>query len=601
VTIVTEVDAYKAHRIRSLAELSRLASVSRRIANSRLAVFLVAAAVVVAVIAHRLGNVCLWSLLVLGLGFIALALAHRRNDAREQRLRLAVAYDERVLARAGDDWQRFPHDGARYASPAHMYAGDLDVFGPASLFQLLNETATRSGEGRLAAWLSAPADATTILGRQAAVRELAPLSDFRRDLVVEAAAEGLDKIDPALFRDWATGPSLDRARWARHLPWLTVPALAVTYILSRDDVVPRIVPILLLLAQIIIAAAVKGTMAHFFNALSVADGGLARLRATFATLERMTFADPLLQTLTRGGDAVRASKALAELDFWYGFAEARRSQLSPVLNALLLWDIVMLFRISRWRDRYGTHIPLWIESLSEMEALCALAGFAHEHPRATYPTLLSGEPELRAEALAHPLLHQAVPNDVSIRGRGHALLLTGSNMSGKSTLLRALGANAVLALAGAPVIATSLALSVFKLATSMRVEDSLERGVSYFYAEVQRLKAVLDVAVENPGRCLFLLDEVLLGTNTRERQIASREILLRLLETGAIGAVTTHDVALTALADESGGRIVNGHFRDHLENGKMSFDYKLRPGIVDTSNALRVLELAGIPVTHAQL
>jgi DNA mismatch repair ATPase MutS len=233
-----------------------------------------------------------------------------------------------------------------------------------------------------------------------------------------------------------------------------------------------------------------------------------------------------------------------------------------------------------------------------MEALCALGGFAHERADAVFPQVTDGEPAIVALGLSHPLLAHPVGNDVAIRGRGHALLLTGSNMSGKSTMLRAIGTNVVLALAGAPVVARSFSVTALRLATSMRVEDSLERGVSYFYAEVQRLKAVLDVAIANPGQTLFLLDEVLLGTNTRERQIASREILLRLLETGAIGAVTTHDLDLTALAEEMQGRIVNGHFRDQLVDGKMTFDYRLCPGVVDTSNALRILELAGISLTR---
>lgn len=205
-------------------------------------------------------------------------------------------------------------------------------------------------------------------------------------------------------------------------------------------------------------------------------------------------------------------------------------------------------------------------------------------------------PCVEATALGHPLLDAPVPNDVSLPGPRHALLITGSNMSGKTTLMRAVGANVVLALAGAPVNARSFRLSPLQTLTSMRVKDSLERGVSYFYAEVQRIKAVLDAAQAARGQALFLLDEILLGTNTRERQIASREVLRLLLGTGAIGAVTTHDLSLAVLADEPGAHVVNVHFRDHLEAGKMVFDYRLRQGVVDTTNALRVLRLAGVPV-----
>ena len=539
----------------------------------------------------------LWGVAACVVAYIALALTHRTNDAAEARAEAALAYDERVLDRATLAWQRFPTDGARFADSAHMYAADLDVFGPASLFQKLNETATRIGETTLARWLSAPADASVIALRQAAARELAGRVEFRRSLVVESRARGDDKIDPERFAAWATsGPRIASARWARYLPFVLVPCLLVTYFASREGLVPPVVPFAFLFVQIVIASLTRRTMAAFFEALAGADQSLGRLRATFAHLESEKFDDAHLRALAAGTEG-RASDALKTLDFWYGFAEARRSQLGPVLNAIFLWDLVFLFRIDAWRERFGGQVPAWLTALGEIEALSSLGGFAHE-TTSVFPSVVSGEPCIEARGLVHPLLEKGVANDVAIRGNGHALLLTGSNMSGKSTLLRAIGSNAVLALAGAPVLAESLTLTVLHIATSMRVADSLSRGVSYFYAEVKRLKSVLDVAQAHPGSCLFLLDEILLGTNTRERQIASREVILSLLDSGALGAVTTHDLALTALDAESGGRVVNAHFRDHVEGGEMTFDYRLRPGVVDTTNALRVLELAGIKVRH---
>ncbi len=236
----------------------------------------------------------------------------------------------------------------------------------------------------------------------------------------------------------------------------------------------------------------------------------------------------------------------------------------------------------------------------ELEALSCVAGLAFDRPSFLWPTVEGSGPRVKAEGVGHPLLDAPVLNDVELPGPGCALLLTGSNMSGKTTLLRALGLNAVLALAGAPVCARAFSLTPLQVLTSMRVKDSLERGVSYFYAEVQRIKAVLDAAAAAKGQAMFLLDEILLGTNTRERQIASREVLRLLLTTGAIGGVTTHDLSLANLADEYGGKVVNMHFRDHLEDGKMVFDYRLRPGVVDTTNALRVLRMAGVPVEDSE-
>ncbi len=591
-------DETRAHRDLTRTQLAALGRRSWLVANARLVVFLGAAALGVA---FGLGKVGPWAPYGVGVGvlaYVVLIFVHRGVDDRERRARAGIAYDDRLLARLAGTWHAAPRDGAGYAPAGHPYAKDLDVFGRASLFQLLNETPTRSGEERLAGWLAAPADAQTIAVRHGAVRSLAPKLAFRRELSVAAAAEGDDKVDPAALVRWAGDTSLTLApvRWARLVPFFLVPATLLTYLASREDMLPRLVPIALLLVQIVIAGMVRGPLSHFFVGIAIADRSLERLRKTLARLEAEPFDEPHLVSLRRGGGDTPASVALKKLDFWYGFAEARRSQLGPVLNLLLLWDLVMLWRISGWRDRFGGQVAAWVSGLAEIEALSALAGFAAEHPRAVYPEIVAGEPTLEAKDLAHPLLDAPVPNDVSVCGSGHALLLTGSNMSGKSTLLRAVGVNVVLALAGAPVIASSMRVSVLRMATSMRVEDSLERGVSFFYAEVQRLKLVLDIARAHPATCLCLLDELLLGTNTRERQLASREIVGRLLETGAIAMITTHDLDLTTLETETQGRVVNAHFRDLLAEGKMAFDYKLRPGIVDTTNALKVLELAGIPV-----
>jgi DNA mismatch repair ATPase MutS len=268
-----------------------------------------------------------------------------------------------------------------------------------------------------------------------------------------------------------------------------------------------------------------------------------------------------------------------------------------VVNFLALWDLIWIFRLEAWRRVCGGQVRRWFQSLAQLEALCSLAAYAYARPRHAFPRV-GGPLRYEARGLGHPLLDRPVVNDVSLPGPRSALLVTGSNMSGKTTLLRAMGANAVLALAGAPVCASSLELSVLQVLTGMRVKDSLERGISYFYAEVSRLRVLLDAASERRGEVMFLLDEILLGTNTVERQIASREVLALLLRTGAIGAVSTHDLSLASLANSPELAVRNVHFRDTLRDGQMSFDYRLREGVVDTTNALRVLRQAGIPVSE---
>src|SRR5262249_53138654 len=256
-----------------------------------------------------------------------------------------------------------------------------------------------------------------------------------------------------------------------------------------------------------------------------------------------------------------------------------------------LWDVWSAAALVRWRARYGIHVRRWIASMAEIEALASLASFAAEHPSYVFPEVGTGALRLVAEGLGHPLIPggRRVDNDVAFAEPGSALMVGGSNMSGKSTLLRAVGVNAVLALAGAPVCATRLSMAECRVRTSMRIKDSLEEGVSHFYAELGRLKAIVDSA-DAGERVLFLLDEVLHGTNSRERSVGAKAVASPLLDRGAVGAVSSHDLGLSDLEAESGGRVRNVHFQELVEGDKMTFDYRLKPGVVTSSNALRLMK-----------
>jgi DNA mismatch repair ATPase MutS len=324
-------------------------------------------------------------------------------------------------------------------------------------------------------------------------------------------------------------------------------------------------------------------------------------RAMFALVEAEAFDARLL-----AGDRARlvagtrkASEEISALERIVGFVDARRNEVFRLLiGPLLMWDVHGAFALARWRARAGSHVRGWLDVLGEVEGLASLAGFAFEHPDFAWPELAE-EPAFEARSLGHPLLSdgQRVGNDVRLPGAGHALVVTGSNMSGKSTLLRALGVNALLAYAGAPVCATRLRIGEARIATSMRIEDSLEEGVSHFYAELKRLKRVVDLALEQ-GRApvLFLLDEILHGTNSRERVIGACGVVRELVQHAALGAVSTHDLGITALERELGGRVENVHFEEQVDGGTMTFDYVLRPGIVHSSNALRLMRAVGIAV-----
>lgn len=594
---------FRVHRERRAVALRDEAAMDRigaRLANLRAVAFVGAALALAVTYFGRAPGWGYWAGAGLAAAYVALAVIHHRVIRREEAARIRRQVSERGIGRLTGQWHAFPGRGERYQTEGHLYAADLDVFGQGSLFQLCDETATRAGEERLASWLAAPAPEPVVRDRQGAVRELVPMLDFREGLAVEGARLSAAKADPAGFVRWCEGgPYLQSIRWARLLPWF-LPALSLgVFALSRLGVLPAWAGWPLLIVQLFVVLGTGGTLREMFERLSAGEAGFHRYEALIALVEARQLQHPLLQTLQRGLQSQGAEKVsthLAGLGRRYAFAELRRNgQVHGVVNFLFLWDLIWIFRLEAWRREHGKQVRIWFEALAELEALGSLAALSFARPTFSFPEV-GGPLHFRAEGLGHPLLDRPVVNDVSLPEPRTALLVTGSNMSGKTTLLRAMGANAVLALAGAPVCARALSLSVLQVLTSMRVKDSLERGVSYFYAEVSRLKQLLDAGEARGGKVLFLLDEILLGTNTVERQLASREVLALFLRQGGIGAVSTHDLSLATLADATEFRVRNVHFRDTLSDGQMTFDYRLRDGVVDTTNALRVLRQAGIPV-----
>ena len=569
------------------------------VANVRVVAFLVAAAFLLLTVFHRLP---LWGYLpALGaaLGYGALAFWHGRLLQAEARSRAEAAYHQRGEERLTGAWHAHPPGGTPLEHLAeHPYAADLDVFGHGSLFQLLDEAATGHGEQRLAAWLSAPATPDEVRHRQTQVVELAGRPGFRRDLAVEGRLGGNARVAPRAFITWAEGPpDMDRVRWMRPLAPVVPLLWAGVVAATAMDRLPGELPWLALLIPAGLLLLARRGVGASFEGLELGQRGAERLARALLRLEQEPFASPELRALAHGSAPGTApSTAMRQLARLASLAENRRNQLHVVVNVLTLWDLHVFFRLDDWRRRHGRQVAGWLDRLADVEALACLGGYLHDRPDLVMPEVVDTGPRFSAERLAHPLLDAAVANDVALDGPGQLLLVTGSNMSGKSTLLRAIGLNAVLALAGGPVTARRLTLSRLYTWTSMRVQDSLEQGVSFFYAEVRRLKQVLEGAAAHPRAALVLVDEMLLGTNTRERRLASGEVLRLLVATGCIGAVTTHDLSLAELARVPGSTLVPVHFQDVLEDGRMRFDYTLRDGVVQSTNALRVLALAGIPV-----
>jgi hypothetical protein len=584
-------------------EAARLGAVVDRVVNLRLISFLLAVACAGA------GWWRGWSLLAVPAGaclvaFVALVVWHGRLSARERRAALRRQINEEALLRLARDWDGLPGPVA-VPPDDHPYAADLDVTGRASLLRLMDTTTTPVGSDVLTGWLMAAADAAVVRERQAAAAELADQLDLREELQLRGRLQAGDRPDPEPFLRW-TEASDRPERWTLLRVWAWAgPALALLLALLW---LTHVVAAPLWIAAVALNAGVGlvlgGPVEGALSPVRSHHGVLAVYAQQLSLLSGATYTSATLRDLTAGGR--QATRELRRLDTLAGFAVPPASALYLVLQTAFLWNVHVLAAVERWRARAGRRARGWLQALGELEALAALGGLANAHPAWAWPELDPEADRLEATALGHPLLEPArrVDNDVTVGPPGTLLLVTGSNMSGKSTLLRAVGTNAVLAGAGGPVCAARLRLPPLRVWTSMRISDSLERGVSHFLAEVRRLKEIVEAAESGGPPVCYLLDEVLQGTNTAERQVAARAILGHLAAQRAIGAVSTHDLTL---ADDTAtaaiARLV--HFRETISSGEpaMTFDYRLRPGLATSTNALRLMELVGLttdPVTRGR-
>jgi MutS domain V len=529
--------------------------------------------------------------------FLALMVVHvvvlQRNERSARAHRLYVRGIDRMEGR----WPGTGPDGARFASD-HLYAADLDLFGPGSLFQLLTNARTEAGEETLADWLRAPVPVAEVRARQEAVRELRTRLDFREDLAVLAAEAHVGRTGG--LAGWAKLSSLGLPTIAGALFAGLALGTAALLVLAFTERVP----VSLLLAwgalQAGVVAVWRRQVGEVLHRIETPSLDIRLLTALLQRIERETFMSPRLTSvharLVR--DGVMPSARMKQLQSWVSAIDSMHNPLFAPVGAVLLVRAQCAVGIDRWHAAHGAALASWLEAVGELEALSSLAAFAYERPENAFPALVDTGPMLDARGLAHPLIvgHVAVENDVRLGGEApHVLLVSGSNMSGKSTLLRAIGCNVVLAQAGAPVRAASLTLSPLAIGATLRVEDSLQAGVSRFYAEILRIRTVVEAA-RGPLPLLFLLDEILHGTNSHDRRIGADAIVRSLVAAAAIGLVTTHDLALTDLVTNLGAKAANVHFEDRIVEGKMVFDYRMRPGVVEHSNALALMRAIGLDV-----
>jgi hypothetical protein len=530
------------------------------------------------------------TLLVLpALSFISLVVWRNRLNLAIHRAFLAADFYERRLRCFTDSWAGRGETGTRYIEDAHPCAADLDLFGPGCLFELLCTPCTRWGQDTLSAWLRCPATADEIRARQAAVAELRTRLDAREELAVRAG----EVRSPERFGVWVVEPEavLTGVSTATHGTAAFLALLCLTTFFAWIWGVLGPFPFLgCLLLERGLAWSIRRKQSHLPALVWHPRRGLAALAALLARVERIEASSGRLSQLRTAllfGDHP-CSRRLIRLRYLLALAP---------LASLAFWGTPIALAVDNWRRRHGRSVGRWLAALGECEALCALAAYAFENPSDPFPEIDAERPCFDAEDLGHPLLPRArcVPNDVHLGGEPRVLIVSGSNMSGKSTFLRTVGINAVLARMGAPVRARRLRISPLVVGATLRVQDSLQAGRSRFYAEVLRVRQLLDLAKQSPP-LLFLLDELFQGTNSQDRRVGAEAVLRILIDSGAIGLVTTHDLALTDIAGRFGPLAANVHFEDRYEEGAMVFDYRLRPGIVRSSNGLALLRAVGIEV-----
>jgi hypothetical protein len=535
--------------------------------------------------------------------FAIVAVYHGRVLRARTNAQRAVEVYERGLVRIEDRWMGGGQQGERFRRPDHIYAADLDLFGVGSLFELLSTARTRMGENALAAWLLSGSPVEEIKARQTAIAELRGNLDLREDLAVLGKETGAGVAPEALLQ-WAEAPGEMGQAWLRWLaPLLMVLAIGAAVVWAVWG----------MFLPLVCVAAVEGSFMYgmrerlpaVFSATEGAFENLDLLSGILARLEREEFRSTWLRTVQQAltSHAWKGSETIARLRVLVNWIDSRDNLFVKILDVPLMYSVQVALASERWRARHGRAVRSWLQATGEMEALLSLAAYHYEHPDDPFPEFVAvpefqeGAPCLQGEALGHPLIPAAkcVRNDVRLDAETRAMLVSGSNMSGKSTYLRTVGVNTILAMAGAPVRAKRLRLTPLQIGASIQVNDSLQEGSSRFYAEITRLRRIYDLAAERPP-LLFLLDELLQGTNSKDRRIGAEGVLRGLLERGAIGILTTHDLALTDMGGLPECALRNMHFQDDLENGRMRFDFRLRAGVITKSNGLELMRSIGLKV-----
>jgi hypothetical protein len=588
---------------RRLQELELTQGAERRRERSLGLAKLALAAITLVSAVLLLGHTALIELLLVPAGvFVLLAVLHEKL-IRSLRLRArSIQFYERGLARLDDRWAGNGETGERFLDPVHPYARDLDLFGKASLFELLCTARTRAGEEALARWLLTAAPVAEVLLRQEAIRDLKDRVTFRENLFLRGETARLG-VQPETLAAWGDREPVFAPRATR----VATTVLAILWTLSLVSWgvwgLSAVAGAMTLL-NMAWAHRLHGRVDRAADAVEGAAEDLELLAGVLSLVEQEKLSASKLVAIQSalkqdGAVTVAAIRKLARI---IEYLQHRRNMIFQLVNLFTFCTAQLVFAAERWQKAFGPEIRDLLRALGEVEALAALSAYAYEHPEDVFPEFVGPESAalFEAEGLAHPLLpaDKAVRNDFKLGDGRQLMILSGPNMAGKSTFIRSVGVNAVLAQCGAPVRAARLRLSPLAVAASICVLDSLSGGISRFYAEIHRLKLVSDLA-QGPVPVLFLLDELLSGTNSHDRLAGTELIVRNLVGENAIGMVSTHDLALTVIPETMGERAANCHFDDRFEDGQLIFDYKLKPGVVKTSNALELMRSIGLGAGQA--
>jgi MutS domain V len=538
-----------------------------------------------------------WWISLPAFAFFVVAVYHSRILRAQSLAQRAADFYRRGVARLEDRWAGTGESGERFDDLHHVYASDLDLFCKGGLFELLSVARTRMGEETLASWLLSPAPLERIRERHEATTELREQLNFREELSVvgEDAKVG---IHPEALLRWAESPIRLPRQWLR---WVA-PLCAVLFVAGVAFwwYSGTITPVLLVVVvEAVLSHRLRAPLEKILHGTEHSLGDLELLAAMLERIERQPFQSRRLQALKRqlASHHLASSQTMAKLRTLVEFIRAGENIVMQTLDTPLMYSVQVGFAAEHWRAAHGKVLRQWLSAVGEIEALLSLATYSFEHPDDPFPEFMEGNACFEGVGLAHPLIAtgKCMLNDVDLCQQTRVLLVSGSNMSGKSTLLRVIGTNAVLAMAGAPVRARRLRITPLHVGASIRVNDSLQEGSSRFYVEITRLRNIYNLSA-GPAPVLFLLDEFLQGTNSHDRLIGAQGVIGALLMRGAIGLITTHDLALTAIRGLPDGALCNMHFQDEFEDGKMKFDYLLKDGVVTKSNGLELMRSIGLDV-----